>query len=121
MKQDHVTEQDFLETVDQNFGIPGYSRRLSDKVLAAFNHAYAAGERDVAKQLRTVLEQVERGVKILGKKRSNGALMDADSWSQFVDARDRYRAMSADPRFDPQEVGEALEEMKETFRSWSLT
>jgi len=121
MKQDHITDQSFLGSVDQNFGVPGYSRRLSDKLLAALNHAYAVGERDVARQLRSILEQVERGVKALGVKRRGNALRDADSWSRFVDARDRYRAVCNDPRFAPEEVGEALDEMKESFRIWSLT
>ncbi len=121
MKQDHITDQAFLGTVDQNFGVPGYSRRLSDKVLAALNHAYSVGERDVARQLRIILEEVEKRVKALGIRRRDGALKDAESWSRFVDARDRYRAVSQDQRFDPGEVGEALEEMKESFRIWSLS
>ena len=121
MKQDHITDQAFLGTVDQNFGVPGYSRRLSDKVLAAFNHAYAVGERDVARQLRAILEEVEKRVKAFGIKRRDGAIHDADSWSRFVDARDRYRVVCNDPRFAPEEVGEALEEMKESFRIWSLS
>ena len=36
-------------------GILAITRRLSDKVLAAFNHAYATGEVDVASKLRAVL------------------------------------------------------------------
>jgi hypothetical protein len=121
MKQDHITDQAFLGAIDQNHGIPGYNRRLSDKILAALNHAYSVGERDIAGQLKAVLEDVERRVRSLGGKRRDGALQDADRWTRFVDARDRYRAATADPRFDPGEVGEALDEMKEAFRSWSLT
>jgi len=121
MKQDHVTDEAFLGAVDKHYGVPEYGRRLSDKILAAVNHAYAVGERDVARQLRAILEEVERKFKNLGAKRREGALEDAERWTRFVDARDRYRTVSADSRFDPKEVGEALDEMKEAFRSWSLT
>jgi hypothetical protein len=122
MKQDYVTDSEFLDDVEQNFGVPEYNRRLTDKVLAAFNHAYAAGERDIARQLRAILDEIERRVKKLGRKRhSNGAVDDADRWIIFVDARDRYREVSKDPRFSSSEVGEALDEMKEAFRIWSLT
>ena len=34
------------------FGTPDHLRRLSDKILAAFNHAYATGEVELARQLR---------------------------------------------------------------------
>ncbi|HLF58477.1 MAG TPA: hypothetical protein VI732_02490 [Alphaproteobacteria bacterium] len=121
MKQDHVTDQAFLGAIDQNYGVPEYGRRLSDKILAALNHAYGVGERDIARQLKSILEEVERKVRGLGIKRQNAALQDAERWTRFVDARDRYRTATADARFDPEEVGEALEEMKEAFRSWSLT
>ena len=122
MKQDHITDSEFLDDVEQNFGAPEYNRRLTDKILAAFNHAYAAGERDVARQLRAILDEIERRVKKLGRKRqSNGAVDEADRWIAFVDARDHYREVSKDPRFKAAEVGEALDEMKEAFRSWSLT
>jgi hypothetical protein len=120
MKQDRITDQEFAETVDQQYGVPEYSRRLSDKVLAALNHAYAIGERDLARQLKAILEEVERKVKSLGILRRDGAVADAERWTRFVDARDRYRSVSADARFAPEEVGEALDEMKEAFRSWSL-
>jgi hypothetical protein len=121
MRQDHVTDQAFLAVIEQHLGVPEYDRRLSDKILAAFNHAYATGEHEVAKQLRSVLDDVERGLRGLGKqRRANGAIEDAERWSRFVDARDRYHAVAKDTRFDPEEVGEALVEMKDTFRSWSL-
>ena len=40
-------------------GILAITRRLSDKVLAAFNHAYATGEVDVASKRRAVLQVTE--------------------------------------------------------------
>ena len=36
-------------------GAPDHDRRLSDKILAAFNHAYSVGETAIAEQLRVLL------------------------------------------------------------------
>jgi len=125
MKQDHILDESaedaLLEAVGQTLGAPEYNRRLSDKVLAAFNHAYASGERDLAQGLRTILAAVEERVRRRGhKRRANGALDEAEKWSRFVDARDHYRAVKDDARFEPGTVGEALAEMKDAFKSWSL-
>ena len=35
-------------------------RRLSDKILAAFNHAYSVGEFEIAKQLKAALANNEK-------------------------------------------------------------
>ena len=40
-------------------GAPRYNRRLSDKILAAFNHAYAVGEIEIASRLREVLARLD--------------------------------------------------------------
>ena len=125
MKQDYILEQSaedaLMEAAEQNFGAPAYDRRLSDKVLAAFNHAYAVGEREIAQRLRTILSEVEDRVRKRGHKpRSNGAMDDAEKWATFVDARDRYRTAKDDRRFDEAAVGQALVEMKDAFKSWSL-
>ena len=39
-------------------GAPRYSRRLSDKILAAFHHACDTREFDAAEQLLAILEQM---------------------------------------------------------------
>lgn len=123
MKQDHAldpsNEESVVELAGRSYGMPEYNRRLSDKLLAAFNHAYASGERDVAHQLKSILRDVEQRVRALGH-RGGGALEDAGKWTQFVDARDRYHVVKDDPRFAAGAVGEALEEMKDAFKSWSL-
>jgi len=36
------------------------SGRLSDKILAAFNHAYSVGEYEIAKQLKAALVKNEK-------------------------------------------------------------
>jgi hypothetical protein len=41
------------------YGDTGYDRRLSDKILMAFNHAYAAGAVKTANHLKSVLAAVD--------------------------------------------------------------
>src|SRR5512141_2876572 len=41
-------------------GVPRYNRRLTDKILAAFNHAYAMGEMDLARNLWECLVAAEK-------------------------------------------------------------
>ena len=43
------------EELDKATGLPRYIRRLTDKVLSAFNHAYAVGELEAAERLRDTL------------------------------------------------------------------
>ncbi|MBS28602.1 MAG: hypothetical protein CL566_06710 [Alphaproteobacteria bacterium] len=52
---DRVNCADGVRAIASDTGIPGFNRRLSDKVLAAVNHAYAVGELDVAAGLREVV------------------------------------------------------------------
>ena len=47
------------DVIDEDIGMPRYNRRLSDKVLAAFNHAYAVGEIEVAASLREILARLD--------------------------------------------------------------
>src|SRR5690606_5061814 len=74
-------------------GLPEFDRRLTDKILAAFNHAYAVGEVEVARRLHTVLalaEGHERGRVLAAsgmERRGNGALAQADLWVAYVEAR----------------------------------
>ena len=56
------------------------TRRLSDKVLAVFNHAYATGEREVAKKLRSVLQMTEAKRPKSDKRTSYNAVEHADLW-----------------------------------------
>ena len=74
-------------------GTLAITRRLSDKVRTAFNHAYATGEVDVAKKLRAIWQVTEpkrRG----GDKRSGyDAVVQADLWMDFVKLRDTYKVL----------------------------
>jgi hypothetical protein len=42
-----------------SLGMPGFDRQLTDKILAAFNHAYAVGDIQVARRLHAVLALAE--------------------------------------------------------------
>lgn len=95
-----------------------YDRRLSDKVLAAFNHAYASGARKVAARLRTVLADVERVERASYERRRSSALAQADNWVAFVEARERYNALVACDDASDQEREAALEAMKDAYRDW---
>jgi hypothetical protein len=122
MKRAHAQNDSFVAAVDTELGQPEYNRRLSDKILAAFNHAYAIHERRIAKLLRAMLKDVERGSRMgPGKRRAGNALGQADLWIAFVEARDHYRALSADQSSGPEAVAEALDEMKETYKQWSYS
>jgi hypothetical protein len=102
-------------------GQPHFDRRLADKILAAFNHAYAAGEAAIAEQLHGLLADVEaRARHAHPERRGESALDNAERWVGFVEARNRYRACSERPDLDPQATAEALEAMKQAYKLWSL-
>ena len=69
-------------------------RRLSDKILAAFNHAYSVGEHEVAKKLKAALIANEAQSSDYNELRqSYDPLGEADLWVNFVEARNAYRAV----------------------------
>jgi len=110
-----------VEEIAAETGVPAHSRRLSDKVLAAFNHAYAVGEVEVAVKLREILAKLERE-RILthsARRPTSMALSQADLWVEFVEARNDYRAACADPSLDGVAVSQTLERMKEAYQRWS--
>lgn len=103
-------------------GIPGkleYDQRLSDKILAAFNHAYASGAHKVAGRLRNVLADVESNERGSHDRRSAGAVSQADLWIGFIEARNDYNALVGSIDAQPEKVEVALETMKEAYRVWA--
>ncbi len=97
-----------------------HNRRLTDILLAAFNHAYAVGERDIAETLHGLLQELD-GRQYNGKeRRRSDALSQAELWVAFVEARDRYRKL-CDERPDHTNTLTALEAMKESYRRWSVS
>lgn len=100
-------------------GVPRYNRRLTDKVLAAFNHAYAMGEMELARSLWECLVAAEKlGQMNHGRRRPNQALDLAAEWVAFVDARDRYREVSRAPQTQSDEPSGAFRDMRDAYQSW---
>ena len=97
-----------------------HNRRLTDILLAAFNHAYAVGERDIAEQLRGLLEELDKRRYNGEERRRCGAVSQAELWVAFVEARDRYRRL-CDEKPDHTKTLSALEAMKESYRRWSVS
>jgi hypothetical protein len=99
-------------------GVPRYNRRLTDKVLAAFNHAYAMGEMDLARRLWECLVEAEKIGQQYQRRRPNQALDLAAEWVAFVDARDRYREASRQRPVSPEEASEAFRRMRDAYQNW---
>jgi hypothetical protein len=103
-------------------GVPRYNRRLTDKVLAAFNHAYAMGEMELARSLWECLVQAEKlGQMNHGRRRPNQALDLAAEWVAFVDARDRYREVSRAPQAQQvpsDDPSGAFRDMRDAYQNW---
>ena len=105
-----------------SIGTPKYDRRLSDKILAAFSHATAEGAPAVAAVLRRALEEAERDLEGAGQgRRRGGALVQADLWVAFVEARDHFRRASEAAAPDPQEFECARAEMLDAYKRWSYS
>jgi hypothetical protein len=95
-------------------------RRLSDKILGAFSHAYASGDIGVAAILRRALEEAELGLGHGAKeRRQSNTLLQADLWVEFVEARKAYGRASESQQPDPAEVEDSRREMIEAYRRWS--
>ena len=102
-----------------DLGKPEYDRRLSDKILAAFNHAYASGAHKVADRLRNVLADAERAERGKHDRRLDSAVSQADLWIGFIEARNGYNALVAADDTPPEKVEVALQSMKEAYRVWA--
>lgn len=101
-------------------GEPDHSRRLGDKILAAFNHAYATGELEIARSLRQALTASEASDRGRGHERRGASLLrHADLWVCFVEARNSYNRSVASEETSPETLQEALLAMKEAYHRWS--
>ena len=100
-------------------GAPRYDRRLSDKILAAFNHAYASGAVQTATRLKAVLAEVETSERDRHERRTCSAMTQADLWIAFVEARNGYNALAAGKGVAPARLDDALARMKDAYRLWS--
>lgn len=103
------------------FGLPGYLRRLSDKILAAFNHAYAAGEEEIAFRLRDALVAAEQQARLqYPERRAGRALKQAGLWIDYVDARNCYLGLTRGAPAKRATVEAAEAAMTEAYRVWSV-
>ena len=105
-------------------GTPKHDWRLSDKILAAFGHAYAEGALGVAAVLRRALEEAQGPLHgAPAERRAHSgyvrALVQADLWVAFVDSRDAFRRASAAQVPDPEALEQARAEMMEAYKRWS--
>ena len=108
-----------MTAITEDLGTPEYDRRLTDKLLAAFNHAYAIGAHEIASRLRSILADVDEAERAAYDRRRDTALVPADLWVAFVEARGAYNRISADESAEERAVESALEDMKEAYRRWS--
>lgn len=108
-----------------SLGTPAFDRRLTDKILAAFNHAYAVGDVEVARRLHAVLALAEshedgRLLVVAGiERRAGGAIDQADLWVAYVEARNSYQAVSEPGLPESEEARAAFAAMKRAYRRWS--
>ena len=120
-----LDEFNFDEAMAEQGQRSEHKRRLSDKILAAFNHAYAVGEDDVAIKLRDALSLNEG--KSAQHARKGGyervgydPLGQADLWVAFVEARNGYKTACETDRSDAAVIATTLESMKDAYRRWSM-
>lgn len=101
-------------------GQPRYSRRITDKVLAAFNHAYVLDELDLAQKLWEALVLAEEAsLRQNSRRRPNQAIELAEKWVALVDARRTYQDMAKDPAIaSSPEAEEAYAQMRAAYRAW---
>ncbi len=120
------------QTSDQRYGKPRFGRRLSDKILSACNHAYAADEVELANKLRVLLEEAE-GKEISHCERPGASILDMPTrrnsnsvhqgrlWAQFVDARQGYISLSIRANSSAEQVKAAFDGMRTSYARWTVS
>ena len=96
------------------------NRRVSDKILAAFSHAYAVSEFDTATKLRNILVEHEAEYAAPGERRKRSdPVAQADLWVAFIEARNCYNSISEKKGVSQDRIETALTEMKNAYQIWS--
>ncbi|MCZ6496313.1 MAG: hypothetical protein O6924_09055 [Alphaproteobacteria bacterium] len=119
-------------TCDQRYGKPQFDRRLSDKILSVYNHAYAADEVELANKLRVLLGETESreiahcerpGASVLDMpvRRNSSAVRQARLWTQFVDARQGYISLSIRTKSSAEQVKSAYDGMRTSYTRWTVS
>jgi hypothetical protein len=99
---------------------PRFHRRLSDKILAAFTHAYVLDEVELASTLYACLVSAEEITEAEDKDRAdNQALGLAQYWIKLVDSKRRYEAILSNGGApgDPN-AEDVRNEMRTAFAAW---
>ncbi len=118
----HLDALPIHSEINVSIGTPKRDRRLSDKILAAFSHAAAEGAPAVAALLLRALEEAERDIDGAGnQRRRGGALLQAELWVEFVEARDNFRRDFYAEAPDPTEVERSRVEMMDAYKRWSYS
>jgi hypothetical protein len=101
-------------------GQPRYSRRITDKVLAAFNHAYVLEEIELAQKLWEALVLAEEAsLRQHSRRRPNQSIELAEKWVGLVDARQKHQKIAKDPaQSATPEADEAYADMRMAYRAW---
>lgn len=109
-------ESGILVDLERLAGAPG----LTERILQAFNQAYADGETGIAAALRRALETAaQSGPGLLDAAEARQALGRAELWVEYVEARDAYRRASEAEASDPAELEAARAAMLAAYRRWS--
>ena len=120
---DTVSSAGSAIVITSDTGLPRYNRRLSDKILAAFNHdyAYAAGEIEIASRIREMLARLDKDLPEGEGRRRDGAiaLCQADLWIEFVEVRNDYRTVCDKPETDSAAIQTSVDAMKDAYQRWS--
>lgn len=122
MDGSHADIADAADSADAAAPASGLDRRLNDKVLAAFTHAYAAGEVELAARLRQILDETVSDPRApTPDRRSDSPMERANRWVEFVDARNRYRAACSSDAPPDDDDRSAIEAMKASYQRWCAT
>jgi hypothetical protein len=97
-------------------GQPAQQRRVSDRLLAAHNYAYATGSRKLAVELQEILELIESDERITYNRRGVDALERARRWTALVDAREAYEIASEEGSVGLQAVRLRMHMAQELWR-----
>ena len=101
----------------ESLGAYPYSRRLTDKVLGAFTHAYALGVQEVSDNLLSMLNEAH-GESTGPVPRRHHPANQASLWVSFVDARRDYESLLNASNADPVELEQARNRMVGIFKHW---
>jgi hypothetical protein len=120
LEREDLGDDEIVEAALAATGEGPYSRRLTDKILAALNQAYGTGEFAVAHLLHEALvEAVRSSETVGGGRRTHPVLEQAERWRALVSARNAYRtAIDRLSDATPEEIAAARARLKDAWLAW---